>query len=186
MPQVGIYSAYQLGLHNHLNASNGGILNEYSRYGAYRSLYRTGALALHVDNDAETNLNNAIYIKMKEIQINEDYEGQIRVAWQAHSSVALQEIRTRFYLNGVAVGAECDEDVVAYQDEVENYDVGLVAGDLFQIYGKRVGACVCYVRNFRLYYDWRLAHFGDGTIMNLATPVALSDADLIDVTNTVV
>ena len=185
MPQIGIYSAYQLGLHNHLNNTQGGILNDYSRYGAYRRPYRTGALAVHCDNDAEVFTGNAIYTLLKEILVNTDQVGEYRISWQQRSSVFGQDSRTRFYVNGVAVSAEMTEGTNVYQTETHNYDVDLAAGDLLQIYGKRVGACDCYVRNFRIYYDWRIAYFGDGTVLNLTTPLPLSDADLLDVTNIV-
>lgn len=183
MPQVGIYSAYQLGLHNHLDNNNGGILNDYSRFGAFRESYRTGALATHVDNDAEVHSNVGVMTLLKQFTINTGQKGEWRIAWQSRSSVAGQDISTRFYVNGVAVGAVDTHNAAAYQDVTEDYDVNLAAGDLIQIYGRRVGACEVYIRNFRIYYDWCVKYFHDGTNGRvLVAPLALTDTEAIDVT----
>jgi hypothetical protein len=180
--QVGVFSSYQMGLHNHLNDAQGGALNEYSRDGAYRRPYRAGALAVHIDSDAERSTASAIYTKLKEIRIETAQPGRYRIAWQARSDDVGQDIKTRFHVNGAIVSPEMTEGVVAYQDESHNYDVDLAAGDLLQIFGKRVGATTCYVRNFRIYYDWRIEYFGDGSRNTLVTALPVSDADLLDFT----
>lgn len=186
MPQVGVYSAYQLGLHNHLDNNNGGILNDYSRYGAFRSAYRTGALALHVDNDAaKTDTPGPGWIMLKEIRINADYEGQWRISFQMRNADNVTNVSAEFYVNGVPTGGIQNSVSNIYATKTYNYDIDLAENDLLQLWGDPNGDTID-VRQFRIYYDWRLAHFGDGTILNLATPVALSDADLIDVTNTLV
>jgi hypothetical protein len=122
---------------------------------------------------------------LKEIQINEDYEGQWRISWQMRNADNVTFVGTQFFVNGVGIGAVETTASNAYVGKVANYDVNLAAGDLIQLWGDS-DLDQIFVRNFRIYYDWRLSHFGDGTILNLSTPVALSDADLLDVTNTVV
>ena len=183
MAQAGIYSAYQLGLHNHLDNTNGGILNDYSRFGAFREAYRTGALAVHVDNDAEVTSAAAVYTLLKQFTIRTAQKGEYRIAWESASTVAGQDIATRFYVNGVAVGAADTHDSAIYQAVTEDYDIDLALGDLIQVYGRRVGACSVKVRNFRIYYDWAIKYFHDGTHGRvLTTPLTLSDTTALDVT----
>ncbi len=183
MSQVGIYSAYQLGLHNHLNNSQGGVLNDYSRFGAFREAYRTGPLAVHVDNDAEVQSAAAIYTLLKQFTVVTAQKGEYRIAWQSASTVGGQNISTRFYVNGAAVGAADTHNSAIYQDVTEDYDIDLAAGDLIQVYGRRVGACEVKVRNFRIYYDWAVKYFHDGTNGRvLTTPLALADTTALDVT----
>ena len=179
--QVGIYSAYQLGIHGHLNNDDGGILNEYSRDGAFMEAYRTGALAVHVDNDAEVLTGLDGYILLKQFSVNTAERGEFRFTWQSRTNWAGQPIWTQFYVNGVAVGAEDTHAFEAYQNVLHNYDVNLAAGDLLQIYGKATMGASLFVRNFRIYYDWALKYFGNAE-KTLTAPLALTNADLLDVT----
>ena len=191
MAQVGIYSAYQLGLHNHLNNENGGILHDYSRYGAFRTCDNSGALSIQVGSDAEVGGNNFATQLVKEILINEDYRGTFRIRWDHRSTAGVPEdIQTAFRINGVLIWTAPDYDGVGY--ETVNYDhddgaggpVDLQAGDRLQIYARRVGATEYRVRNFRIYYDWAIAGFGDPAlnINRLLAALALTDGTLLDVT----
>ena len=181
--QVGIISAYQLGIHNHLNNDNGGVLNEYSRFGAFRETYRTGALAVHVASDAEVHTPSAATVLLKQITINAAQKGEFRIQWESKSTVLGQGITTAFFVNGVAVSPDDSHDSAIYQTVQYDYDVDLAAGDLLQIWGSRDGACEVYVRNFRVYYDWCIKYFHDGTNGRvLATPLPLTDVAALDVT----
>jgi len=182
MAQVGVYSASLLMQHSHLNASMGGILNTYSRDGAYRTPYRTGALAIGCGNPTERDSDAAVYILIKETVINVMQEGRYQISWQYRSTTGVDFVYTKVYVNGVAFGAEKTTLNVAYQDATQNYDVDLAAGDLIQIWGYADNPTHLRVRNFSVKYDWGLSYFGDGTRNNLVTLLPLSDVDIIDFT----
>ena len=183
MPQVGIYSAYQLGLHNHLDDNNGGILNDYSRYGAYRRPYRTGALALNFPNDAVRSTVEAAFVLVKETRVNVAQLGQVQIGFEMKGTDGITNAHGRLYVNGVAVGADHGSNSAVYVAYTDNYDVGFTAGDLIQIYAySEGGADTTSIRNFRIRYDWHLPGFGDGTVNNLAAALALTDVDILDCT----
>ena len=181
MPQVGIYSAYQLGLHNHLDNTNGGILNDYSRYGAYRRPFRTGALAISCPNDAVVQGNWGPYTLMKETLINVAQPGNYHIDWEMANNDNVTSVDTIFYVNDVAVSGVQSRALAAYGPKEFHYDINLAAGDRLQIYGRANGDIV-KVRNFRINYDWQIEYFGDGTSRVLVTSLPLSDADLLDFT----
>jgi hypothetical protein len=181
--QVGIYSAYQLGLHNHLNDDQGGVLNEYSRFGAFREAYRTGALLVHVDNDAEqSEADHGVYWLTKQFTVNTAQRGEWRIYFEMANADNMTNVFARFYVNGVAVGAVQARNLNTYAPKTDNYDVDLAAGDLLQIYTLGNGDSV-FVRNFRIYYDWAIKYFHDGTNGRvLTTPLVLADVAALDVT----
>jgi hypothetical protein len=183
MGQVGIYSAYQLGLHNHLDNNNGGTLNDYSRFGAFRETYRTGALAVNVANDAEVSeADHGVYWLTKQFTINEAQRGEWRIYFEMANADNMTVVNARFYVNGAAVGAVQARNLNTYAAKTDNYDVDLAAGDLLQIYTLGNGDSV-FIRNFRIYYDWSIKYFHDGTNGRvLSTPLTLTDTTAIDVT----
>jgi len=180
--QVGIYPTFQLGIHDHLDDDRGGILNAYSRDGAFRKPYRTGALAVFSNNPTERSTVELAYIKLKEIKINAAQPGRYVISWQFRGSTGVDFVYSRFYRNGVAVSTERSTLNTAYVTETHNYDVDLPANVLLQIYGY-ADAGTLRVRNFGLKYDWGLYQFGDGGRANLVTLLPLSSVDLLDFTN---
>jgi hypothetical protein len=182
MAQVGVYSASLLMQHDHLNASMGGILNAYSRYGAYRRPFNTGALAISCDNDAQVTDNiGADPQLMKEIRINAAQAGNFRISWRMCNVDNVSNVDAWFYVNGIVVSPIKSTTSNAWQTKTHDYNVNLALGDLLQIWGDR-GLDSLNVDRFRIYYAWRIEYFGDGTVNNLITALPLSDADLLDFT----
>jgi hypothetical protein len=181
--QVGNYSAYQLGIHDHLNDSMGGILNEYSRRGGFREAYRTGALAVHVDNDAERSSAFAGFVLMKQFYVNQAQRGEYRIVWEMKNSNNVTPVSVRVAINGVEiVASNQDESGNIYAQKFYNYDVDLAEGDLVQLFGD-ANVDTVWIRNFRIYYDWCIKYFGDGLGgWILAAPLVLTDAALLGVT----
>jgi len=184
MPQVGIPSSAFLRIHNHLNDDQGGVLNEYSRFGAFREAYRTGALAVHVDNDPERSVAGmAGYVLLKQFTVNVAQRGEYRISWEMRNADDATPVHVRVAINGVDIPAS--DQVTAlniYVGKIYNYDVDLAEGDLVQLFGDPQGDEV-FVQSFRLYYDWCVKYFHDGTNGRvLVAPLALSDVSLIDVT----
>lgn len=181
--QVGCLSAFQLGIHDHLSDERGGILNAYSRYGAYRRPYRTGALVLSCDNDTERQTFSLIPVLLKETRINVAQPGRYRVRWEMKNDLGVINVSSRFYVNGAIVGALNTNGTDVWTEYFHNYDVDLAAGDLLQVWGftANIGDR-CWVRDFHIHFDWGLPGFGDGTLNNLVTGLPLSDAGLLDFT----
>lgn len=191
MSQVGLASSAFLRIHNHLNNDQGGILADYSRYGAFRAPSRAGAMALHVDNDADRNTPLNVYTLLKQFVVDYrwNYRGTVQLRWQMFTSVPGQDVGSKAYINGAPMPGAADEvtNLAAPQDYTHDYDVGLASGDLIQIYGIRIGAggTSCHVLNFRLYYDWSIFHFGDGTTHLLNAALALTDVDPLEISASV-
>jgi hypothetical protein len=181
--QVGIYSASQLPIHNHLNDNMGGILNEYSRFGAYREAYRTGALAVSVPSLILKDSASLVETLIKQIRINQAYRGQWRIEWEFFSTLGASDVHTRLFLNGAPLSVDYFTTSVVNVPEAYNHDVDFAAGDLVQIWGYREGAGDrVNVENFRIRYDWGIKYFGDGTSRVLPAPMALVDVDVLDFT----
>ena len=175
--QVGCQSGTRTSIHNHLNISQGGVLNDYSRYGAYRQIYR-GALARALSNAADKTTTSPVWTLLKQITINQNQKGQCQISYDAFSAVGAVAVDSRVYVNGVAVGPinSCINPTTFDFD----YDVDLVDGDMIQIWGKRNGAGdTIHVENMFIRYDWNIAYFGDGTSRVLTAPLALTDVDLL-------
>ena len=182
MPQVGVYSAYQLGLHNHLDDNNGGLLNDYSRYGAYREAYAAGT-AITFPNDAEVTVINPAYDLIKEIRVNKAILGTFYISWRMRNSDGVTSVRSKFYVNGVAKSPEKATTSNVYAGQNYTYSVDLAAGDLLQIYGYSVaGADAIFIDQFRIRFGYQILYFGDGTKFNLTSALALSDTDAPDMT----
>ena len=183
MGQVGIYSASLLGMHNHLNDSQGGLLNEYSRDGAYRTPYRTGALAVSTQSPLEKISTSLVWAKIKQIRVNKAYPGQFVMSWTMRNLLGAHDVHSRFYVNDAPIGADEADDSAIPVTKIHNYDVALAAGDLLQIWGYRadVGDEVA-IEMFEIKYDWGIKYFGDGTRNNLATILLLVDTDVLDIT----
>ena len=184
MAQVGVYSAALLMQHSHLDANQGGVLNDYSRFGAYRESVSSGATCV-IPHDPEGDEAALILSLVKEIRINLAYRGTFNITWQYRSTDGINNVETRFYVNGAPQGALYVTSNIAYQNVAETYLVDFAQNDLVQLYARATNAATsCRYRNFRITYDWELQYFGDGTYFNLAVPLALTDADLLDYTLT--
>lgn len=184
MPQVGLASSAFLRIHNHLNDDQGGVLNEYSRFGAFRETYRTGALAVHVDNDAEVSLAGPPgFDLLKQFTVNAAQRGAYRISWEMRNSDGMTPVHVRVAINGVDIPASDQAEAGnVYAGKIYNYDVDLAEGDLVQLVGDPQGDEV-FVRSFRIYYDWCVPYFHDGAHGRvLTTPLALVDNEALDVT----
>lgn len=180
--QVGNYSAYQLGIHNHLNDSMGGILNEYSRFGAFREAYRMGALAVHVNNDAAVSLAGPPGFNiLKQFTVIAAQRGEYRISWEMKNADGMTPVHARFAVNDIDIPASDQAEAGAvYAGKTYNYDVDLAEGDRLQIVGDPQGDEI-FIRNFRIYYDWCIKYFWDGSDGRvLVTPLTLVDATALD------
>jgi hypothetical protein len=177
MAQVGIISAYQLGIHNHLNNDNGGILHDYSRHGAFRIPIRTGALAISTDSPGDMNTNLAAMTKIKELRIDETRPARVVITYEYWSLMGgVNHVDAQLYINGVAVGPlqhGAGPATITY-----NHDAGFTKGDLIQVWGRRYTAGdECHIDNFSINYDWAILWFGDGTQNVLVTALPVTDID---------
>ena len=68
--QVGVQSGAKIGIHNHQNISQGGLLDLYSDFRGFGVPFNTGALAINVANDTARSTSNGAYTLLKEIRSN--------------------------------------------------------------------------------------------------------------------
>jgi len=185
MAQIGIYSVALLMQHDHLNTTMGGILNSYSRDGAFRSFYRTGPGHVVTPGSAAASTTNAALTLLMEIRIDETRLGQCIISYTYWSTLGgANHVDARLYLNGAVLGPlshGAGPTIVAH-----NHDLGFTAGDLVQIWGNRIiGGDTCNIDTFTLTYDWELVQFGSSATRNqLATHLPLDDHDELEHTVT--
>ena len=180
--QVGVQSGARIGLHSHLNISQGGILNEYSRYGAYKRFYRTGAGIIHTSGGAQNATNLNVMTLIKSLRIDETRPGQTLLRYTYESALGgIDHVDAQAFIyragaifwTGGGPNHGAGPTIIT-----ENYDNGFIDGDLIQVWGRiYTGGDDCIITNFELEYDWRIPGFGDGTFNNLNTALPVSDID---------
>jgi len=134
-------------------------------------------------NDTERTTTQTSYTKIKEVKVNEAYTGVMRIKFDLSRVGGSDYVRGKIYKNGAPIGTERSIGILGYQTFSEDLAVSLVANDLLQIYGYRVGAgASCYIRNFQFYYSDKVLNFFNGQYRNLETEI-LFDKLAISVTN---
>jgi len=182
--QVGIRSSYLMGIHDHSSVPEGGAVPLGSISGHIKAPH--DALLIDADTvDGENvkfsscvasanvrNSNDAVvtlvgildYTKKKEIRIDSDTLGTLRVLWKMKTNVANDRVYSRLYLNGVAVGNEEFTDSTIYAEY--SHDLGVLSnGDLIQIWLNSGGVgFTCSVKEQRLAYDKGITEIGGETL----------------------
>ena len=134
-------------------------------------------------NDTEKSIEAGSWTKIKEITINENVYGSLKVYWGFHSEEAQVEVQTILYLNGVAVSGTphlCSTTVWTPASEVIPARQ-FSPGDKIQIYAKYTSTpALCYVRNMRLKYDPAITKIGS---FILSTPLAVVGEYVIGTVN---
>jgi len=110
---------------------------------------------LRHSNDAEKTTSFYLaLIKMKEILVNKAVRGKIRIKFDLKTNSGQYTATAQIYKNDSPLGTLRNTNEISYVTFTEDLDISLNADDKLQIYGKTEDMDgVCYVRNFRLYYD---------------------------------
>lgn len=130
-------------------------------------------------NDAEKVTTSTTPVKLKEIRVNKNYEGSVRVIWLMNCEQG-SGVWGQVYKNGIPIKTERGTGNLNPTAFTQDISGGLVEGDLIQIYLRAASGDTGYVKNMKLAFDWLLTK-----IMNwvLSSPLALSNTDGLDVTN---
>lgn len=131
-------------------------------------------------NDTEKTTAAQTPEKRKEIKINKDYEGGLRVKWQMKVNYPGGTVYGQVYKNGVAQGVEQYTTNTNYVSFSEDLAGGLAVNDLIQIYIRVNEGYIGYVANMKLCFDWAVLRFDT---WNLATPLNCTNTDALDATN---
>ena len=122
---------------------------------AHIDVERIIGIAAHNYNLEQRETQSGTPVKLKEIRINEDTKGSLKVEWQFIAFPDNYQVRSQLYINGAPVEPVFENapnefpticSVELHQD--------LVDGDLIQIYGWVVDAEKCYVQDMELWYSW--------------------------------
>jgi hypothetical protein len=184
--QVGIYSAYQLGLHNHEDASNGGILVVYSRYGAYRAPTAgatvTGAHNLTVRTRVGTLGYETIKLtNINPVNIDGFQAGTWRVSFDMKTDTAPNQVDAMAFLvhNGVWTASGVFSDITGgYVTKTWNTGAYTIYdGDQLIIQVNDPLTVGVSVRNLYLRWTWQIPYFGNGADHVLTAALALNDVD---------
>lgn len=131
-------------------------------------------------NDDGKNVTSTTPVKKKEIKINQNYEGSLRVKWEMRCGGAGQTVYGQVYKNGIPIGSEQETESVTFQPFYQDITGGLEADDLIQIYMRVSTNGIGYIRNMRLAFDWKIK---DIMGWPLTSPLQLDIPDGLDVTN---
>ena len=110
---------------------------------------------LRHSNDAEKTTSSTTYVKLKEILVNKAIRGKIRIKFDLKTNNASYQAKARIYKSGYPLGSIRFTNETSYVTFSEDLDVTLDVNSKLQIYGliEQSPPGLCYVRNFRLYYD---------------------------------
>lgn len=132
-------------------------------------------------NDTERTTNSTSYIKLKEIKVNEAFDGVMRIKFDIHDGAGFA-VYGRIYKNGSPIGTEQTTQSGTYVTKSEDFTVALVADDLLQIYSKSANSGnYALIRNFRLYYSYKLASVNgndaEDTVLFEMTAISTTNQD---------
>lgn len=183
--QVGCQSGSKLTIHNHLNISQGGFLNAYSRDGAYRETW-SGAATILISNNTERIKTGTLgwemikRITIGAIGIDNFQKGSMTMRFDMHTNTAPNAVSAQICIrhNGVETWSVVFTDVTgAYVQKTHTFTGTLYTDDTIEVWVDDNGGDGVSVRNFRLSFGWRVTNFGDGTTKILTTPLSLTDVD---------
>ena len=158
--QMGIYSAYQLGIHDHSTDALGGrIFWEERIIGANITTPAT----LNAATQSDTVI---VLTLMKQITILEDSPGTMTVYFNVWRGVNVGNVESAVYLNDVIVGGSWTENPGLSPGVQHSRVVGadLVAGDRIQIYGRIVTSNEVFVADQYLEYSYGILRLSDRTM----------------------
>lgn len=111
-------------------------------------------------NDTECSTQSETYVKLKEIKVNEAYDGNMRIKFDLKSSETGYIARGKLYKNGEVLGEEQINSSKTYETKSWDFSLTLAANDLLQLYGKQSdGDYYAFVKNMRLCYGQKLIKF---------------------------
>jgi hypothetical protein len=103
-------------------------------------------------DDADKTTNSTSYVKVKEVKVNEAFDGVMRIKFDLRSSTSATSC-AQIRKNGVAVGTEQCQAGSSWATFTEDLTLSLVADDLLQLYVKAGTATIAHVQNFQFYYS---------------------------------
>lgn len=166
MPQVGIYSSYQLGLHDHSNNNLGGLLGTIERV--------AGAVVNDVVSAGDSLTAAAAFTLVKRVRINEVTPGEMDISFDLQASAGTAH--GRIYVNGVAVGLDQTQAAPAVGTKTEAIIRDFAAGDNVEIYAYCTGGGTAHVTALTFTYSPVLANLGG---KEFAAGIALSALNAI-------
>lgn len=166
MPQVGIYSSYQLGLHDHSNNNMGGVLGTVERI--------AGVVVNDIVSAGDSFTAAAAFTLVKRVRIDEISPGQMDISFDLQASAGTAH--GRIYINGVAVGLDQTQIAPAVGTKTETIIQDLAAGDNIEIYAYCTGGGTAHVTALTFAYSPVLADLGG---KDFVAGIALSAANAI-------
>jgi len=134
------------------------------------------------DASAESTTNTT-YVKLKEINITENYSGSWRIVFTLTGDNSITPSSAWIYKNGVPYGTEraVIGTTTTFSEEFTN--INIISGDSIQIYGKAGGILTTtYIYNFGIYFDYDYANFTptltypiNGSTISFAFPPQFAD-----------
>jgi len=127
-------------------------------------------------NNAEKTTTAPSYTKIKEVKVNEAFNGIMRIKFDLKRGVDFLTCHGRIYKNGVAIGTDQSTMSETYVTMSEDLSLNLVVNDLLQIYAYHINEQNVYIRNMRFYYRNKLTQIGGSDLITeiIAEKAAIS------------
>lgn len=185
--QIGIQSGAATQPHDHSTLAQGGTLNAYSLYGAYREAY-SGAATVSMPNNTErikaAPTAGAEVIKRTNLTaITGGFQtGSFTIRYDYHQTLGVGfpiDIWVERWRSGSPTTLDFfANDNSGYLTRTFTYTGTFYTADYVTISVSISDAGNdSYFRNFQINFGWRIRYFGDGTTRILTAPLALSDTD---------
>lgn len=183
--QFGCQSGAATMPHDHSGLNQGGILNPYSLYGAYREAY-SGAATISLANNTERVkgvTSGAEIVKRTNLTsiVGGLQQGSFTIRYDYHQTLGVGFPIDIWVERWGSLYASLDfwsNDNSGYLTRSFTYTGTFRSGDYITIAVSVADAGNdSYFRNFQMNFGWRIRYFGDGTTRVLTAPLALSDTD---------
>lgn len=182
--QIGAQASGFLIPHDHLDITRGGILTEYSRWGAYRAAYSGGTTISLANDTVRTKgvTTGAEVVKktiLSAIAPAGFQTGSFTIRYDYHNTLGVGfPIDMWVMKNGITSLDFFANDNSSYVTRSFTYTGTFDAGDYISLEVSIADAGnTGYYRNFRIVFGWRIPYFGDGSSRILTTPLTLTDTD---------
>ena len=179
MSTVGIVSAQLTMQHSHLNASQGGVLNAYSRFGAYRAAVAGATISLANANEKiRTGPGYALLKETTIADVTDGFQaGVFSIQFELKTGTNPNQVNAKVYINDIVKSGILSDVTGVYANKIYTFTGTLYKGDRVQVYADDPASVGAYIRNFNIKFGWAIPYFGDGTTRTLTTALTLADSD---------
>ena len=176
--QVGVQSGARIGIHNHSNISQGGLIN---------TIGRVSSATLKINNPTLRSTGLPAFTRLKQVRINEDSPGTMRIDYDLECTVVAGgnsvHGQSRIYRGATLLWSGVDNTELAGPTTYSDVGIAidLLAGDMVEVWGYRVAGTVCEISNMVVRYTGSFLSLLQ-RVLTTALPITGADVDYTIIT----